>query len=486
MALFAAMAAVLVGGSALAAQVETGLIVESQVAVDTAWDRPGEDRLEWRQWVDASARGDTEHGRWQLAVWGSHELLVGMDTEAAWEVQAGESGWEGKLGPVGLRVGHLVERWGNLDLLSTLDALNGRDLRAGPLTPLRRTRLPAPLVRLQAGGTAARAELTVLPFGARDRVALWGTDLAVARQGMPAQLAQDAASWPGGDPFSEDLAQDLAATLAARLRELDAQTRRGAEAALAAAGGPRPLDETVDVGGRVEATLGRVDAAVVGAWLRNRQPVPTAAPALTGVLRAQTLPGLADQEALLDASSAGVRTRWPRTALAGLELGTVLGTVGIRTESAVVSHRSLSRTWLRGTTRPVFSQGLAVDRAWGSWLTVALEGRYTRVFDPPADLMMVAAPHGWELGGVARLTAARDRLGVELGGLANLVFAEAFLRPGLSWRVSDAWELGGGAVIFLSESRAATRWDQALRWDRGPLSYASDADAAFLSLRWIR
>lgn len=484
--MIAAMVGVLLGGPAQAAEVETGLIIESQVAVDPAWDRPGEDRLEWRQWVDASARGDTEHGRWQLAVWGSHEVLVGADTEAAWELQAGESGWEGTVGPVGLRVGHLVERWGNLDLLSTLDTLNGRDLRAGPLTPLRRTRLPAPLVRLQAGGSTARAELTVLPFGARDRVALWGTDLAVARQGMPAQLAQEASGWPGGDPFSEELAQELAGALAGQLRALDAQTRRGAEAALAAAGGPRPLDQTVDVGARVEATLGRLDAAVVGAWLRNRQPVPTADDALTALLRARRLPGIDDQDALTEASSEGFATRWPRTALAGLELGTVLGTVGLRTETALHSHRSLSRTWLRGTTRPAFSQGLAVDRAWGTWLTVALEGRYTRIFDPPADLMMVAAPHGWELGGAARLTAARDRLGIELGGLANLVFAEAFLRPGISWRISDAWELGGGAVVFVSEAPAATRWDQALRWDRGPLSYASDADAAFVSLRWIR
>lgn len=470
---------------ALAGSVETAVIAETLSTVDTAWDRPGEDRATQSTWLDAQARGRTETGHWQLGVWGHHAVRVGRDTEALWELEVGESGWEGELGPVGLRVGHLVERWGNLDLLSSLDLLNGRDLRDGPLTPLRRMRVPAPLVRAQLGGARVRGELTLLPFGARDRVGLWGTDLSLVRQGMATGLAAEAATWPGGDALSEDLAQQLAGALRDGLATLDAQTRMGAESALAQAGSPRPLDETLDVGARLEATLGRVDAAVVGAWIRSRQPLPTADPALVAVLRRETLPGIADQDTLLAAADQGFATRWPRTAVGGLELGTVLGTVGLRSETAVWSHRALTQAWLQGTTRPQLSQGLALDRAWGTWLSLSVEGRYSHLFNAPDNALMVGIPDTWELGVAGRADLARGHLGLELGGLANLSFREASLRPGLSWRVSDAVELGAGALVFVAPGDAATGWRDAFTWAGGPLGYASDADAAWVRAKWI-
>ena len=164
---------------------ETAFVLAPVVAVDLARDRPGEDGVEAWTRLDARAEGGDAQGRWRLAIRAEHALRVGSpelggDTEAEWWVTAGESGWEGPVGPLRVRAGHLVERWGQLDVLPVADVLNGRDLRAGAFTPIGWQRLPTPLVRVQAGGTRARGELTVLPFGAADAASLWGTDHARA------------------------------------------------------------------------------------------------------------------------------------------------------------------------------------------------------------------------------------------------------------------------------------------------------------------
>ena len=115
---------------------ETAFVLAPVVSVDLAHDRPAEDRLEAWTRVDARAEGGDAEGRWRLAIRAEHALRIGDpssggDTEAAWWITAGESGWEGPVGPVRIRAGHLVERWGRLDVLPVADVLNGRDLRAG-------------------------------------------------------------------------------------------------------------------------------------------------------------------------------------------------------------------------------------------------------------------------------------------------------------------------------------------------------------------
>ena len=63
-------------------------------------------------------------------MYGEHQLLVGWpdaggDVEAAWDLRPWASGWEGPVGPVRVKAGHLIERWGKLDLLPVTDVLMG-------------------------------------------------------------------------------------------------------------------------------------------------------------------------------------------------------------------------------------------------------------------------------------------------------------------------------------------------------------------------
>jgi hypothetical protein len=474
---------------AAAQAAETAFVVAPVVAVDLAHDRPAEDRTEAWTRLDARAEGGDADGRWRLAIRAEHAIRIGDasaggDSEAAWWITAGESGWEGPIGPVRLRAGHLVERWGRLDVLPIADVLNGRDLRAGAFTLVGWQRLPTPLVRLQAGSTQARVELTLLPLGAADAASLWGTDHALVRQGQAADLAADAQTW-SGDALTESSAQALAGALETALRDLDPQLRQGLSTGLAGSGRPRPLDESLDVGLRGEWDAERFDLALSAAWMRNRQPTPVADPTLVALLRDERLPGIADQEALLEAAARPLDTRWPRTAFGALEAGTTAGPFGLRAEAGAWSARSVPRRWLQATTSPALAAGAGVDWAPTAATLIAAEVRWDRLLDPPDDPFLVA-PQDVALGLVARTALARERVGLLVGGQFSTAFGELILRPEATFRASDAVEVGVGAAVLTGGPDTPTSLRAALAHRGGPGSYWGDTDAVTASLKWIR
>ena len=197
----------LLGSTGRAEDATAHFTLQPRVVVDLAHDRAGEDVFESWTWMRAAASGPARSGRWFLEVQSDYVVLLGNaptgDVEAATNLRMGESGWAGDIGPLYLRLGHLVDRWGTLDLLPVTDVLNGVDLRAGPLVPLDHARVPAPMVRIETGQDRFRVGLVALPFGAGSRVPLWGTDYSLIRQGMVEGLAADAAGW-SADPLLAD------------------------------------------------------------------------------------------------------------------------------------------------------------------------------------------------------------------------------------------------------------------------------------------
>ncbi|MEC7947877.1 MAG: hypothetical protein VX265_09940, partial [Myxococcota bacterium] len=94
-------------------------MVTPLVAVDLKRDRAPEDTVEAWTRFDARASGGDAESVWKIAVRAEHAVRVGRadaggDTEAEWWVSAGESGWEGPVGPLRVRAGYLIERWGRL------------------------------------------------------------------------------------------------------------------------------------------------------------------------------------------------------------------------------------------------------------------------------------------------------------------------------------------------------------------------------------
>lgn len=475
--------------AAAADVVETRLLIAPTVVVDLAQDRPAEDVAEVWTRIDAGAEGRTDRGRWVLGVRGEHQVWIGLpedggDLEAGVWVAPGESGWTGPVGAVELRAGLFIERWGNLDLVPVADVLNGRDLRAGFTTPPAWQRLPAPLLRVGGGGEHIGGSVVVLPFGAQDAAALWGSDTAIIRQGMAEGLAAEMSTWPG-DGLTEDTLQAFADALSQSLGDLDPQLRRGLDAGLAQAGRPRPLDEAVDVAARMTAEGRGWDIAISAAWLRNRQPAPVASEALVGILRSQSLPGIADTDELLAVAAEPLTSEWPRTWFGAVEGSTTVGPFGVRGEAGAWSARTVPQQWLRATTSPAVAGGIGLDWTPSTAAMVALEARYDRLLDAPDDPLMVAE-EDLSIGLLARASVARERVELTAGGLYSVAFGEFIVRPGVAWRVSDAVRVSTGAVVLTGGPDTPTTLLEALSHDGGPASYWGDTDAVTATVEWIR
>jgi len=471
---------------------EAHVTVHPQVVVDLVYDREGEDFVESITRVGARAQGPArDGGRWFLSVQADYSVLVGLeddggDTEAATAVFVGESGWSGSVGPVYVRAGHLIERWGVMDLLPSTDVLNGQDLRMGPLTPIDALRVPAPMITVGAGQDKLRATAVWLPFGAASRVPLWGTDWSVLRQGMVEGLLSDTQAW-SGDPLTLPLYQNIAGSVADQVVALDAQSRRGLEGAMGQVGAPRPLWEAMEGGLQLKARLGPVDLEAQGAWIRSRTSAPQTDAAVVDILQSATWPDILDKEAMTTLlQTPAVQSSRPRTAVAGGAVSALLGTFGVRAEGAHTTRLPVATHWLGMALSPMSSAGLAVDRGWGTRASAVVEGRIKHLHDPPENTLLVGTPNHIEVATAVRGSVARDRVSVEAGAIYDVTFAELAARPAARFRASDTVDLGIGLIWLHSDRPAAQTWTDAMTYTGGPSGYFGDNDAVWLDARWMR
>src|SRR5687768_14667284 len=134
--------------------------LRAQRSYDPVRDFDAEDFLAESNYARAWANGELPRGDrrfvdgcFQHHFWMA-DTKVGQvpdpEFEGWWDLGLGESGWGGRIGngPVDLRVGALIERWGKLDLLPVADVLNARDFRAGLLAPVEFQKLPEPMAVL--------------------------------------------------------------------------------------------------------------------------------------------------------------------------------------------------------------------------------------------------------------------------------------------------------------------------------------------------
>ena len=460
---------------------EVGAIVRPEVAIDLASDREGEDTVEAWTRIRAFAKGDAGEGRWFLEVRAAHLVLAGDNVEGAWEASVGESGVSGDIGKVDLRIGNLVERWGKLDLLSQVDVINGRDLRAGPLTPQELQRIPAPMLVLGMGASPVRAELVVAPFASADRFEMLGTDWSVVRQNMLEDYLAEAAGWEGQSSF---LLANTFNNLSDAMGDLDPSFRRGLNGASNQSQTPQALVYNGDVLGRLEFDIEGLDGAVMGGNMRNRVRMSNLNPTLAQFLKEARLPELDEVDALQD-GTALITAEWPRTWVAGAEFSTLVGPIGVRGEGVYKSDQVVNKPWLTATTTPFVGTGIGLDYVHGSTFVVMTEVVYERMLDAP-NRTLLEAPESLQIAAGARLTTLQDRFEVQLGGVYHVQFQEYFFRPTASYRASDAWKLEMGAILLGGPTPAAWTMPTALTYGGGIASYFSENDAITFAVSWIQ
>jgi hypothetical protein len=460
---------------------EVGVVLNPLVAVDLASDRPKEDQLETWTWLQATVRKPGSTG-WFLAIDAEHHTRYGEDLEATWEVRAGESGWTGYVGPAHLRAGHLVERWGKLDLLPVVDVLNPSDLRAGPLSTVQAARMPVPMARLQLGQGRVRTELVWLPFPSADRVDMVGGDWSVIRPGMLTGFVEEAASWEGGAGV---VLADGVAALGEGLDSMDASTLRGLSSGIGRAGQPEATLLTGEAALRLELEGPGIDAALMGGALRSHTPATELAPELRAFLQAGQWPALDTLPELTAAMADPLTARWPRTWFAGTELSTTAGPLGLRAEGGWWSAAVLQTPWLGSALSPKISGGVGVDWVHGSSILLSLEGRYTRYTDAP-DALVLMREQQVDIGGLARVSTLQDRLLFLAAGVYLPAHGEFLARPEVRFRATDRVQLGLGGVLIDGRQAPPRTLTEAMGYGAGPMACFAENDSVFAQLHWIQ
>ncbi len=482
--------------ASLASAQEAGFILRPELQVDLAADRAGEDLVESRTWLRGFARGDTgDSGRWFLEVWGEHQLLAGDDVEGWWDVRPGESGWEGPAGPFRVRAGHLVERWGKLDLLPVVDVINPRDLRNGALTPPEFSRLPIPMVTLEAGSDTVRATTILVPFHGVDRVEQRGTDWSVVRQRMTRQFGQTAAGctdeqlaleldcgWPDG--ASPALEQQIV-SLTKGLDSQDPFLRRGLNVALSQKELPPGVFFNGEIAERIDISGPGFDLGLMGGYLRTNQSQVNLDGYFVDILRNEQLPAATDTDELYAATEALLTNEWPRTAMAGLDGSAVAGPVGFRWEAGYLSHKVVRSRYLTSTTTPSIGAGLGVDWSHGTSVFLALEGRLEQMLDAPSSLLLMREQQV-TLATTGRFSLARDKVRLAYTGAFDVTFGDWMVRPTATWRPTDPLEITLGALLIDGPVKPPGDLLDAVTYSGGPGSYFGQNDAVTFAVAWIR
>ncbi|CAN0459822.1 unnamed protein product, partial [Ectocarpus fasciculatus] len=183
------------------------------------------------------------------------------------------------------------------------------------------------------------------------QTAVQGTDWSLLRQGMIESLTAEIASDWSTDAAGAVQVQELLLASAAALSDDDPWSRWQQSRSVAVSGLPAAFGPNTDIAGRLslEPSGARVSGALLGGWLRTRQPAIVVGASLTSYAETQTVPGLTDLEEIQDALSGLYTILAPRGPVVGAELGGTLGPLGLRAEALWRQKAVVTQRWLDAT-----------------------------------------------------------------------------------------------------------------------------------------
>ncbi len=212
---------------------------------------------------------------------------------------------------------------------------------------------------------------------------------------------------------------------------------------------------SLQVGGRVSTTLGRVDASV--AAYRGYEPF-----------------GTLSLEPLVTPRAAGplvvgrLVERYSRFTMVATDAETVVGPWAIRAEAAYFPDRQVTGAF-GAIEGQAFDVGVGVDRAAGDYrvFTSVVWHRDWTTAGPEL------VNHDLSLIGSVERRFSRDRYLVRVFGVANPVDESGFVRGLVAWSVRDNVSVEGSAGVFVGSDTGTDA-----------LSRFRNRDFAFARLRW--
>lgn len=323
-------------------------------------------------------------------------------------------------GPLQLRLGKQLVRWGKTDGISPLDAVNTQDFRLFTLPDFEERKLPNWLIRARLFLEAATLEGVYIPFFRESKIDFFGTDWAYFRH-----MKQDIRD--------SDLPPDFKAYFADIRVDED-----------------EPVDtlENGSLGARVTTTLADVDIGL--SYLYGYDPRPHVA---SFPVKNFSLGGSLDPENLsqnpggIVLTPEDIQTEYLRSQMAGLEFETTAGDFGLRGEAAYFDARTFLTDSLTSVGRDSFFWVLGLDYLGKQDWYANVQVVHQHVFDHTEDILYFEQDNlgvTWELS----REFFRGRTEVGLEGLYFLSDGSYTVNPWLRVEVMTAVDAEIGLNLF--------------------------------------
>lgn len=331
--------------------------VNMRGAVDTSRDNAFEHTraLRKRVHVEAKIQGPSDKGDVFALVSGRSDLLwFGTRSDwKDWDLDLHEAYVQWSPGPMELRLGKQIVRWGKADQFSPVDVLNPEDLREGITWDVEDRKIPVWMARMRAFRGPLNLEAVLVPFFEPHDVNLFGTDWAVFGHLASALAAE---------PLVPPPLKEAVKSLEVRRRE------------------PPQTLENFQWGGRLTAQTHGWDVAV--STFHGFDPMVHI---VRFPLENIHVDGSFSSETLENALRTGVFTgpelevRHKRTQMIGFDFETTWKNIGLRGEAAYFSALSFLTDELTSTSFPAFSGVVGMDHAGTNDWYANLQLAYQRI-----------------------------------------------------------------------------------------------------------
>ncbi|MBM4353848.1 MAG: DUF1302 domain-containing protein [Deltaproteobacteria bacterium] len=423
---------------------------------------------------------------------------------------------------VNLRVGNQIVRWGSGEFNKPSDVLNPQDFREGLFNDLEVPLIPVFMVHLDRSFGPVNLSVVWEPFFTPNRTNLFGQDWGP----MSAMYGNPAFSSLGGMTGMYDMVSGL----------LSPKLEDRVQPLMLATDPPDERLENGQWGGRAATSFLGVDVAVSYfygwdklPWIHVNseffgdlaviQSLATEHPAALQVLQGiskvnfSTMEGVPemlkaydelaeeDKEALQQAMDAVNRmlfdeegnlkeiaisdifnTSYRRQQTVGLSLSTILfSRVGLKADAAFSPSRTLFLENKTGfpspASKPTISYSIGLDYNRSTWFDALIEFYHFHVLDLASDERVFVI--GSDLYMLTAATHLRlfdfDQLELQLAGMLELKMLNLFLFPKVTWKATDNFRIGVGAVV----AEVLPGGDE-----MGPAGLFDRNDAAYFDLKY--
>lgn len=338
-----------------------------------------------------------------------------------WDLDLHEAYFHWSDGPLEMRLGKQIVRWGKTDQLSPVDVLNPEDLREGITWETEDRKIPVWMARLKAFRGPFGLEGVLVPFFEPHDVNIFGTDWAVFRHLKAAVAA---------DPLVPDRVKDAVDGIEAHRRE------------------PARTLENAQWGTRLTARTNGWDLAV--SVFQGFDPTPHIARFPLRNIRVDgTFSRESIQKALLTGIFTGedVEVRYKRFRMIGFDFETTWKDLGLRGEAAHFSDRSFLTDSLTSTTRPAFFAVVGADYAGPDGWYANLQLAYERI-GGNTDRILYFEKDNLSLNGEVSKELLRGDLEARLRFLLMLTDGGSYWNPSLTYLRFRPLSLTFGLNLF--------------------------------------